>query len=178
MATTVEVDDATALAVGALVIGLLAHDTDAALNAIERALSVNPSSSSACYLGSYLYALRGHSVTGTTYAFRALRLSPFDPLAYHAHLALTLPAIQEEHYDEAAAHGAKLAQTSPNLGAHVMVYAVALALAGRMDEARQASARALEIEPSISIRTTRSVGLGPRLAENYERGLRMLGVPE
>ena len=93
MATTVEVDDATALAVGALVIGLLAHDTDAALNAIERALSVNPSSSSACYLGAYLYALRGHSVIGTTYAFRALRLSPFDPLAYHAHLALTVAAI-------------------------------------------------------------------------------------
>jgi adenylate cyclase len=32
-----DVDDATALAVGALVIGLLAHDTVAALHAIERA---------------------------------------------------------------------------------------------------------------------------------------------
>jgi adenylate cyclase len=93
-------------------------------------------------------------------------------------LALTVAAIQEERYDEAAEHGAKLAQTSPNLGAHLMVYAVALALAGRMDEARQATARAVEIEPTISIRTTRSVGLGPRLAENYERGLRMLGVPD
>ena len=126
MATTAEVDDATALAVGALVIGILAHDTDAAFNAIERAVSVNPSSSAAYYLGAFLYASRGHSVTGTTYAQRALRLSPFDPLAYHAHLALTFAAIQEERYDDAAAHGAKLAQVSPNLGGHVITYAVYL----------------------------------------------------
>jgi adenylate cyclase len=178
MATTAEVDDATALAVGGLVIGILAHDTDAAFNAIERAVSVNPSSSAAYYLGSFLYASRGHSVTGTTYALRALRLSPFDPLAFCAHLALTLAAIQEERYDEATAHGAKLAQVSPNFGGHVITYAVALALAGRMEEARRFSARALEIEPSSSISTTRSVGLGPGVAEKFERGLRMLGVPE
>jgi adenylate cyclase len=177
-ATTAEVDDATALAVGALVIGILAHDTDAAFNAIERAVSVNPSSSAAYYLGAFLYASRGHSVIGTTYALRALRLSPFDPLAHHAHLALTFAAIQEERYDDAAAHGAKLAQVSPNLGGHVITYAVALALAGRMDEARRVCARALEIEPSSSISTSRSVGLGPGVAEKFERGLRTLGVPE
>jgi adenylate cyclase len=178
MATTAEVDDATALAVGALVIGILAHDTDGAFNAIERAVSVNPSSSAAYYLGAFLYASRGHSVTGTTYALRALRLSPFDPLVYVAHLALTFAAIQEERYDDAAAHGAKLAQVSPNLGSHVMTYAVALALAGRMEEARLVSTRALEIEPSSSISTSRSVGLGPGVAEKFERGLRTLGLAE
>jgi adenylate cyclase len=177
MATTAEVDDATALAVGALVIGILAHDTDAAFNAIERTVSVNPSSSAAYYLGAFLYTSRGHSVTGTTYALRALRLSPFDPLAYCAHLALTLAAIQEERYDDATAHGARLAQVSPNLGVHVMTYAVALALSGRMEEARRVSTRALEIEPSSSS-TFRSVGLGPGVAEKIERGLRTLGVPE
>ena len=178
IATTADVDDATALAVGALVIGLLAHDTDAALNAIERAVSVNPSSAAAYFHGAFLYGLWGHSVTATTYAQRALRLSPFDPLAYHAHMALTFAAIQEERYDEAAAHGAKLAQVSPNFAAHVITYAVALALAGRMDEARRVCARALEIEPSWSISTARSVGGSPKLAEKYERAFRLLGVPE
>ena len=145
-------------------IGILAHDTDAALNTIERAVSVNPSSSAAYYLGGFLYASRGYAVTGTTYALRALRLSPFDPLAYHAHLALTFAAIQEERYDEATAHGAKLAQVSPNFGGHVIAYAVALALAGRMEKARRVSARALEIEPSSSITTSRSPDLTERRA--------------
>jgi adenylate cyclase len=133
IATTAEVDDATALAVGALVIGLLAHDWDAAFNAIGRALSVNPSSSAAYHHGAFLYALNGQSDIGATYARRALRLSPFDPLAYHAHMALTFAAVQEERYDEAAAHGAKLAQVSPNFGSHVVTHAIALALAGRME---------------------------------------------
>jgi TolB-like protein/class 3 adenylate cyclase/Tfp pilus assembly protein PilF len=178
IATSAEVDDATALAVGALVIGLLAHDADAALNAIERAVSVNPSSAAAYCHGAFLYGWSGHSATATTYAHRALRLSPFDPLAYHAHMALMFAAVQEERYDEAVAHGAKLAQVSPNFGPHLMAYAAALALAGRMDEARQVYARGLEIEPSYSHRTRRSVGAAPKLAEKLDRGFRLLGLPE
>jgi TolB-like protein/class 3 adenylate cyclase/Tfp pilus assembly protein PilF len=180
MATTADVDDATALAVGALVIGILAHDTDAALNAMERAVSVNPSSAAAYFHGAFLYGLWGHSVSAASYAQRALRLSPFDPLAYHAHMALTFAAIQEDRYVEAVAHGSKLAQVSPNFGSHVMTYAVALALAGRMDEARRACARALEIEPSWSISTARAVrGDDPsKHGEKFERGLRLLGLPE
>jgi tetratricopeptide (TPR) repeat protein len=178
IATSSEVDDATALAVGALVIGLLAHDADAALNAIERAVSVNPSSAAAYCHGAFLYGWSGHSATAITYAHRALRLSPFDPLAYHAHLALTFAAIQDERYDEAAAHGAKLAQVSPNFGPHLMTYAAALALAGRMDEACQVYARGLEIEPSWSFRTRRSVGVAAKLAEKLDRGYRLLGLPE
>jgi TolB-like protein/class 3 adenylate cyclase len=87
-----DVDDATALAVAALVIGILAHDRDAALNAIERAVSVNPSAAAAYFHGAWLYGLWGHSLAATSYAQRALRLSPFDPLAYHAHMALTFAA--------------------------------------------------------------------------------------
>ena len=86
-ATANPVDDATALAVGAMVIGLLGKN-EAALDAIERALSFNPSSATALYFGAQLYAWSGDSVRGAEYARRALRLSPFDPLLYAAHLAL------------------------------------------------------------------------------------------
>ena len=69
-----DVDDATALAVGAMVIGFLGKDVDAALNAIERALSCNSSSAVAYYFGAELNAWSCNPVTGTTYAHRALRL--------------------------------------------------------------------------------------------------------
>jgi tetratricopeptide (TPR) repeat protein len=178
IATSAEVDDATALAVGALVIGLLAHDRDAALTAIERAVLVNPSAAAAYFHGAFLYGLWGHSHSATTYAQRALRLSPFDPLAYHAHMALTQAAILEERYDEAVAHGARLAQVSPNFGSHVLTYAAALTLAGRIEEARHVYARALEIEPSWTIGLNRSVGADPRVSEKMDRAFRMLGMPE
>ena len=60
-------DDATALAVGAMVIGLLGKNADAALDAIERALSFNPSSAAALYFGAQLYAWSGDLVRGAEY---------------------------------------------------------------------------------------------------------------
>ena len=95
-----DVDDATALAVGAMVIALLGMDASAALNAIERALSANPSSATAYYFGAELYAWNGYPERATDYAHRALRLSPFDSLAYIADLALATAAFHEGRYEE------------------------------------------------------------------------------
>jgi tetratricopeptide (TPR) repeat protein len=173
-----DVDDATALAVGANVAGFLAKDAKAALNAIERALSCNPSSAIAYYFGATLYAWSGDPVTGTTYAHRALRLSPFDPLAFQAHLALAMAAAHEERYDEAAAWMAKCAEANPDFGGFLGAQAAHLALAGRMDEARSVCARALELEPGISIRTALSHGLAPALEAKLVKGYRLLGLPE
>jgi TolB-like protein/Tfp pilus assembly protein PilF len=177
-ATANEVDDATALAVGALVNGLLAHDADGALNSIDRAVSLNPSCATAYYHGALLYAWSGRSVTAITHARRALRLSPFDPLAYHAHLALCLATIQEERFDEATADGAKLAQVSPDFGSHLITYASALALAGRMDEAGSVCARTLELDPNLSIRRVRERGFAPAVSDKIIYAERLLGVPE
>jgi adenylate cyclase len=172
------VDDATALAVGAMVIGLLGKDTDAALNAIERALACNPSSAVAYYFGSELNAWSGNPATGNTYAHRALRLSPFDPLTYIAHMAFAIAALDEGRYDESAAWWAKCAQANPNFGGFVMGQATALALAGHMDEAKLACVRALELEPGLSIRTAREFGYAPAIEAKIVETWRLLGVPE
>jgi adenylate cyclase len=173
-----DVDDATALAVGANVAGWLGKDAKAALNAIERALSCNPSSAIAYYFGGALYACGGDPVRGTTYAHRALRLSPFDPLAFQAHLAFSAAAVHEKRYDEAAAWLAKCAEANPDFGGFLAAQAAYLALAGRMDEARPVCARALELEPGISIRTALSHGLAPALEAKLVQGYRLLGLPE
>jgi adenylate cyclase len=173
-----DVDDATALAVGANVAGFLGKDAKAALSAIERALSCNPSSAIAYYFGAALYAWSGDPVIGTTYAHRALRLSPFDPLTFQAHLGLAIAAFHEERYDEASAWWGKCAQANPDFGGFVMGQAAALALAGRMDEARSAWARGLELEPRFSIRTARELGYAPPLEGKLVHGFQLLGAPE
>src|SRR5262249_20432950 len=71
-ATANEVDDATALAIGAYVIGVLGKDAPSALEAIERALSFNPSSAAAHFFGGFLCAWSGDPVRGTDLAKRAL----------------------------------------------------------------------------------------------------------
>jgi adenylate cyclase len=173
-----DVDDATALAVGANVAAFLGRDAKGALNGIERALSCNPSSAIAYYFGSTIYAWSGEPVTGTTYAHRALRLSPFDPLTFQAHLALGIAALHEERYDESAAWQAKCAQANPDFGAFLMGQAAALALAGRMEEARSARARAAELEPGFSIRTIQELGYAPAIEAKLAHAFRLLGVPE
>jgi adenylate cyclase len=173
-----DVDDATALAVGANVIGLLGKDADVALNAIERALSLNPSCAAALYFGAHIYGWSGQPVTGTEYAYRALRLSPFDPLAFHVHLALAYAALQEERFGEAAAHWGKCAQANPDLGMFVIGQALMLALAGRMDDARPLFVRGLALEPEFRIRTVRELGWAPVIMDKMVRAARLLGAQE
>jgi adenylate cyclase len=173
-----DVDDATALAVGAMTIGLLGKDAGAALNAIERALSFNPSSAAALYFGAELYAWSGNPGIGTKYAHNALRLSPFDPLVYIAHLGLGAAAFHEDRYDDAAAWWDKCAKSNPSFGAFAMGQAQALALAGRMEEAKTVFARALELEPGYRIRTILELGYVRAITDKMVHAARLLGVRE
>ncbi len=178
VAVASNVDDASALSVGAVVIGLLGKDLRGALNAIERALSFNPSSAAAHFFGAQLFAWSGDPVTATAYAQRALRLSPFDPLVYAAHVALAVAAFQEGRYDEAATYWAKCAQAFPNFGSFARGQAFSLALAGRMGEARTIFARALELDPEYRIRTICEMGYVPAITERMVQAARLLGARE
>jgi adenylate cyclase len=173
-----DVDDATALAIAAAVIGELGKDAAAALNAAERALSLNPSSAAALFFGAYLYAWSGDPDTGTAYAHRALRLSPFDPLAFHAHIAFATAATQEGRYGESAAYWGKCVQANPGFGAFFFGQAQMLALAGRMDEANAIFARGLALEPNYRIQSIREIGFVPAIADKMVHGARLLGVRE
>jgi TolB-like protein/Tfp pilus assembly protein PilF len=173
-----EVDDATALAIGAYVIGILGKDAPSALEAIERALSFNPSSAAAHFFGGFLYAWSGDPVRGTGLAKRALRLSPFDPLAYEAHLAFGVAALHLGQYGEAAAWWERCSRANPKFAAFAAAQAHALALAGRMTEAKAIFAKALELEPSLSIGTIRELGYAPEIETLWLRAARLLGVPD
>jgi TolB-like protein/class 3 adenylate cyclase len=177
-ATAHNVDDATALAVGAMVLNHLDDDPKEALNAIKRALTSNPSSAIALYFGAELHGWNGDLATATAYADRALRLSPFDPLAYVAHVGLAVGAVYEGRYEESAAQWAECARVNPGLGAFVMAQAWALALAGRLDDGKRICARALELEPGLCIRTIVEAGFPPAIADKAVSGGRLLGLPE
>jgi hypothetical protein len=77
-----------------------------------------------------------------------------------------------------AAHCGRCAEANPKFGMIVIAQAQALALAGRIQEARAVFARGMKLEPSASIRTIRELGYIPALEEKMIRGARMLGLPE
>jgi adenylate cyclase len=172
------VDDATALAVAAITVAHLEKNFDASLDAIERALSHNASCATALFFGAEILAWKGEAAAAVTYAQRAFRLSPFDPLAYAAHIAMATAAVHEDRYDDAVAFYSKAAQANPDHGMFLIAQAISLALAGRLDEARPIWAQGLKLEPEYRIRTLLEVGLIPSIFDKLARGARLLGVRE
>ena len=172
-------DDATALAVaGFVMLFLSSGEHEAALAAIDRALSLNASCATALYLGAQANALAGHPAKAISFANRALRLSPFDPLAFEAHMALGESALLEARYDDAASCFRQGGANQHEFQHGVSLQAIALALAGRAEEAKPLVRRGLELEPGFRIRLFFELGLAPALAEILAEGSRLLGLPE
>ena len=63
-----------------LVIGHLEKDRESAIRSVERAPAINASSATAHYAAAHVYSFSDYEAA-TAHADRALRLSPFDPLA-------------------------------------------------------------------------------------------------
>ena len=114
----------------------------------------------------------------TAYANRALRLSPFDPLAYVIYLALGMAAVQEGRFDEAASCLAKAVQANPRFSWLYAWQAVALALAGRVEEARPIVVQLRELQPGFQSSVIFEYGTVPALADKFIEGARLLGLPE
>jgi tetratricopeptide (TPR) repeat protein len=149
-------DDAATLAIAGFVMSMLVKhgsgDHQAALSAIRRALSHNPSCATALYLGAQASAIAGRLDDAKAFAQRALLLSPFDPLVFEAQMALGETALQEERYDDAAAFFAEAAHANIDFSTAYFFEAIALALLGRMSEAQALADRATKLEPGVSAR--------------------------
>jgi adenylate cyclase len=174
-------DDATALAVATVALLHLGHDFEAASGAIARALAVNGSSAIALYFGAHIHAFAGDAALAEDYAARALRLSPFDTLAFIGHYAPGLVRIRDRRFDEAAADLAKAAQANPRFSAPYYWRAAALALAGRVEEAKAVAKRVLELEPNFQVGPFEPLLPGfmaPELWRPLLDGWRLAGLPE
>jgi TolB-like protein/class 3 adenylate cyclase/Tfp pilus assembly protein PilF len=174
-------DDPTALAIASLVLLHLGNDFAASSGAIERALSLNPSCAAALYFGAHIHAFSGDPAKAETYAPRALRLSPFDPLSYEAHVAVGLVRVRGGRYPEAALSFASAIQANPRFSTLYVFQSAALELAGRNDEAKAVARRVLELEPNFRARAFLGFFANftvPEIIERCAAGLRLAGLPE
>jgi TolB-like protein/tetratricopeptide (TPR) repeat protein len=178
IATASDVDDATALAIAGMVIGHLGKDHATALGAIKRALSLNPSCAMAHYFAGHVHGLAGNSAAATEHAERALRLSPFDLLAWVAPYALGVVAVHEARYGEAASWFAKSVQANSSSGVLLYLKACTLALAGRVDEGKATAQQAVGISPALRVQFFSETGMAQSIADKFAEGARLLGLPE
>ncbi len=171
-------DNSSALAMAELVIVILSREYDAALGAIDRALALNPSCATALYLAATVNAFAARGSEVSTLAKRALRLSPFDPLALEAHQAMGMVAVEQANYNEAVSCYARVSQINPRYSSAYICQAIALVLAGRQEEAEQPLRRGLELEPGFRARMFSKIGLPQTMVNRFAEGARLLGLPD
>jgi adenylate cyclase len=172
-------DDAMTLATAGFVIGLVAHDYAAAMDAIDRGLALTPASALALGLGATILAHAGEAAKAIDYAERALRLTPFGREISVPCVALAMAYCTSGDFEAAAAAGAKAAQANPRFSLAHALHAAALARLDRVDEARAAARRILDCEPDFTIAGFVRAHTGRAdIWEPIGEALRGLGLPE
>jgi adenylate cyclase len=144
-------DDAMTLATAGFCIGLIAHDYEAAMNTIDRALGLTGSSALALSFGAVILGHAGQSERAIEYGERALRLSPADFMLYMPYTGLATAYSAAGNFAEAAAAGAKAAQANPRFSYPQVLQAAALSSLGRLEEAKAVALRVLELEPNFTV---------------------------
>jgi|SRR5215471_14513991 len=83
------------------------------------------------------------------------------------------------HYDEAASAARKISQSNPNFSMGYVALAAALAKIGRLDEAKAAASRVIELQPSYTISGMCALTpIDAMLAASLSEALRAAGLPE
>lgn len=171
-------DEAIALSLGGFVMGLVAHDRDAARQAFEAALALSPSSAITYNLGSVVAAIAGDADRAIEWGERALRLSPVDPMNYAPWMSITYGRFQRGEYEAAAEAAQKIFQANPYWSTAHLLLAATHAKLGRVDAAKSAANRVLELEPGFTISgLCAAFDIHPSVAKPLGEAISLAGLP-
>ncbi len=151
-----------------------------AVNELNRALELNPNLSIAHGIQSCAFAFLGRSKEALAAAKRANRGSPRDPERYMWNIGITLANFAAERYEDCVEAAERAVLLQPNFYGGHFIQAAALAHLGRIEEARQAVQRALEVMPRLTLKNTarNPMFVRERDVEQMLDGLRQAGVPD
>ena len=144
-------DEAATLATAGFVIGLVDHDYETAMNAIDRGLALTPSSALALSLGSVILGHAGRTAEAIDYAERALRWCPLDRTVHLPYVGLGIAYCAARDWEAAIPACGKAEQANPRFSLPYFLRAAALSQLGRIEEAKVAAQRGLELEPGFTV---------------------------
>jgi len=146
---------------------------------LDRALALDPNSAWAWNRSGWLRDYQDEPETAIQHFERALRLSPFDPMAFNCDMGIGCAHFIAGRYDQAVAWQEKALMAHPSSTWIHRNLAAAYALSGQTGKARESVKELLKSYPGLTISavTGAMVFSGPVL-ERIAEGLRLAGLPE
>jgi adenylate cyclase len=177
LALSVDDSDPETLAVAAVVSAYIVGDSESEIEMADRAVALNPNSFNAWHYRGWVYKNAGLSEEAVRSWERAMRVSPVDPLLHRSLGGMGTALIELRRFDEAVAAGKKALRQNSSHSAIYRCLVSAFAHLGRDDEAREAAARLLEVDPAFTISSWIARG-GQSNSKLLIEGLRKAGLPE
>jgi adenylate cyclase len=178
-AVTLGNDDATALAIAALVLAYDGHEIAAALKVFDRALELSNYNIFVLCWSAAILAWTGKSELAIERAQLALRLGPFDSLRWRANHALAIAYFHSRRYNDAAEAARNVIDVNPVYSLPRAFLTAALVRLGRLEEAKAMARTVLDCDPSFTIGgTSRYAELEPAVFRPMAEAWREAGLPE
>jgi TolB-like protein len=172
-------DDARALTFAGFSLGMDGHDRAAAFAAFEAALALGPSTALGFILGSVVYSWAAEAEPAIAWGERGLRLSPYDSWAFAAFGSQSLGHYLLGRPHDAAKAAYRAVQSNPGHSINYVILIGPLVALGRLDEAKAAAARVMELQPTFRFsRQFAGVDCAPALASKMGAALLEAGLPE
>ncbi|MGH7047456.1 MAG: tetratricopeptide repeat protein, partial [Stellaceae bacterium] len=146
-----------ALAVAGAVRAALTRDHDLALAAVDRATMLNPNAAVVLGFDAITRCLCGDYRRSVENGEKALRLSPLEPLVYHAALAVALALLLSGRAEAAVAPARRAIEGNRHFAFPYAALALAYARLGQPAEAAQTVARLMRTIPSFRLGALRRI---------------------
>jgi TolB-like protein/DNA-binding SARP family transcriptional activator/Tfp pilus assembly protein PilF len=180
-AVELDKDDAVALSYGGFSLAYVVGELDAGVAFIDRALLLNPNLATAWIVSGWVRVWLGQPEVAIEHLARAMRLSPLDPLTNRTRTTTAHAHFFAGRYVEASSWAATALREWPDFQTALRIAAASYALAGRLDEARNARARLQKLDPKLRL-SNLADELGPYArpedVARYMDGLRAARLPD
>jgi TolB-like protein/Flp pilus assembly protein TadD len=173
-------DDPRVLASAGGALGICAGEVEEGAALLARAISLDPNLVVARIWNGYVQLRLGDRDAATEQFQIAIRMSPLDPRIYLAQNGMAAAHFLAGRYEDGSSWAKIAVHEKPNFViAHINTMAC-YAMAGRVEEARQAWAVARQIDPTQRISTVmkRWHFRRPKDIQLYQEAFRIAGMPE
>jgi hypothetical protein len=172
-------DDPTSLAYIGHTLAYVGRQHDKGLEALDRALALNPNSFAALHSSGWIRAYVGDADIAIEQLQRALRANPLVPQHGHGLSALGYAYLVAGRLDEALVTLQKAYVESPTFGITQIAMVYCYARLERWQEAQNAAARLRTHDPSVRISTFRALTplADPVFVQAYVATLEAAGIP-